>query len=285
MELAAAELGANSVTVTPGSGTWGFAWEKGSPMIGAEAEHIQEAVGVLSRYSDAIGVRLFASGTDRKSDSEDHLLRQFAHASNVPVLNLESASRHPCQALADASVLSRHFDSNVEGKKFVLSWTSHPKALPMAVPNSTLLMASRMGMEVTVARPEGFELEPSVMESARRLAALSGGSVSESNNLLSAANGAHIIYAKSWGSSLRYEDPRAETELRAQHQDWRITDACMHQTDKGHFMHCLPVRRGVVVDDSVLDGPNTLHLDQAEYRLHAQKAILNWLWKAHAEAS
>ena len=100
MELAVAALGATPVTVTPGSGTWGFAWEKGRPMLGGEAEHIQEAVGVLSRYVDALGVRLFASGTDRDQDREDALLQQFAAASAVPVLNLESASRHPCQALA-----------------------------------------------------------------------------------------------------------------------------------------------------------------------------------------
>ncbi len=283
MELAAAELGARSVTVTPGAGTWGFAWDKGQPMDGAEAEHIQEAVGVLSRYADAIGVRLFASGTDQKADRDDVLLRQFADSSGVPVLNLESASRHPCQSLADASVLSRHFSKNVAGKNVVLAWTQHPKALPMAVPNSTLLMAARMGMNVTLARPEGFELDPSVMEAARRLAASQGGSVSESNDLLAAADGAQIIYAKSWGGHGRYADPDSEASLRASLTDWKISSECMSKTDNGHFMHCLPVRRGVVVDDSVLDSNNTLHLDQAEFRLHAQKAILNWLWDSNLD--
>ncbi len=279
MELAAAALGATPVTVTPGSGTWGFAWEKGRPMLGGEAEHIQEAVGVLSRYVDALGVRLFASGTDRDQDREDALLQQFAAASAVPVLNLESASRHPCQALADAAVLTRHFDGHAKGKKFVLSWTNHPKALPMAVPNSTLFMAARLGMDVTVARPDGFELESDVMEKAAELASSSGGRVQESNDLQAAVLGAQVIYAKSWGAVRRYEHPEAEAKMRQSHRDWRITESHMHAGDNAQFMHCLPVRRGVVVDDAVLDGSQTLHLDQAEFRLHGQKALLDWMWE------
>ncbi len=284
MELASASLGATPITVTPGSGTWGFAWDKKAPMLGAEAEHIQEAVGVLSRYVDLLGVRLFASGTNWDNDMQDNMLKQFAAASAVPVLNLESAARHPCQALADAAVLTRHFAGNPQGKKFVLSWAYHPKALPMAVPNSALLMAARLGMNVTVARPDGFELDPEVMNLARRSAANMGGSVSESNDLESSAKDAHIIYAKAWGGKTRYLDPALELVERQAHANWRITPQVMARTIEGQakFMHCLPVRRGVVVDNEVLDGPNTLHLDQAEYRLHAQKAILNWLWERNA---
>ncbi|MDA1028509.1 MAG: N-acetylornithine carbamoyltransferase [Bacteroidetes bacterium] len=288
MELAAASLGATSVTVTPGSGTWGFAWEKGVPMLGAEAEHIQEAVGVLSRYVDLLGVRLFASGTDLVKDMQDNMLKQFAAASAVPVLNLESASRHPCQALADAAVLTRHFSGQPKGKKFVLSWAYHPKPLPMAVPHSTLLMAARLGMNVTVARPDGFELDPEVMKQARQSAAASGGSVEEMNRQDSAMEGAHIVYAKAWGGKARYEDPAIEVRDRQAHSDWRVTRHLMALTNgggQGKFMHCLPVRRGVVVDDDVLDGAHTLHLEQAEYRLHAQKAILSWLWERNKKSS
>ena len=208
----------------------------------------------------------------------DARLTQFASYSSVPVLNLESASRHPCQALADAAVLTKHFGGRPQTNKLVLSWTYHPKALPMAVPHSTLLMACRLGMDVTLARPPGFELDPDVMDSARRAAAAHGGSIHETDDLAAAAIGAQIIYAKSWGASLRYSDPDGESKLRESHEDWRITSQLMASSDGAHFMHCLPVRRGVVVDDEVIDGPRTLHLDQAEYRLHAQKAILNWLW-------
>ena len=278
MELAAAELGANPVTVTPGSGTWGFAWEEGVAMTGGEAEHIREAVGVLSRYCHGLGVRLFAGGTDRALDVSDARLKTFAAASSVPVLNLESAGRHPCQALADASVLHRHFNGRPAGKKFVLTWAWHPRALPMAVPNSTLLMASRLGMDVTVARPEGFQLDDSVMEAARRQAAANGGRVTETDDMDAAADGAHIVYAKAWGGFQRYDDPDGEVAARNQHKDWCVTSERMARTDDGSFMHCLPVRRGVVVEDAVLDHGRSLHLDQAEFRLHAQKAILSMLW-------
>ncbi len=279
MELAASELGAKPVVITPGSGTWGFAWDDG-PMTGGEAEHIREAVGVLSRYCHGLGVRLFAEGKDRQQDMDDVRLKTFAAASDVPVLNLESAARHPCQALADAAVLDRQFDGHTKGKKFVLHWTWHPKALPMAVPNSTLLMASRLGMDVVVARPDGFELDEGVMDAARRQAAAHGGSVSETNDADTAADGAHIVYAKAWGGFERYTDPAAEESRRHAHKDWRVTTDRMDRTDNGLFMHCLPVRRGVVVDDAVLDEGPSLHLDQAEYRLHAQKAILSMLWES-----
>ena len=279
MELAASELGVRSVTVTPGSGTWGFAWDEGRPMNGDEAEHIREAVGVMSRYCHVLGVRLFASGTDRTADVSDALLTRFAASSTVPVINLESASRHPCQALADATVLHRHFGEgeDLAGKKFVLSWAPHPKPLPMAVPNSTLLMATRLGMDVVLARPDGFELDESVIDAARRQATTAGGSFSETDDQNAAADGAHVIYAKAWGGFGRYDDPESEADLRLSKSDWRITSETMQLTDGGQFMHCLPVRRGVVVDDAVLDGESSLHLDQAEFRLHAQKAILDWL--------
>ena len=279
MELAAASLGAHPVTITPGSGTWGFAWDKSKPMLGGEAEHIQEAVGVLSRYVDVLGVRLFASGTDWDKDMQDNMLKQFAAASAVPVLNLESATRHPCQALTDAAVLTRHFEGQPKKKKFVLSWAYHPKPLPMAVPHSTLLMAARLGMDVTLARPDGFELDPVVVSAAKEAATRSGGSLMETNDLEIAADGAEIIYAKAWGGAARYTNHKLEEGNRAAHTDWRITQGVMDRTRNGHFMHCLPVRRGVVVDNEVLDGTNSLHLDQAEFRLHAQKAILSWLWE------
>lgn len=278
MELAASSLGSTPVTVTPGNGTWGFAWDKSKPMLGNEAEHIQEAVGVLSRYVDLLGVRLFASGTDWDKDMQDTMLKQFAAASAVPVLNLESAARHPCQALADAAVLTRHFGEKPQGKKFVLSWAYHPRPLPMAVPHSTLLMAARLGMDVTIARPAGFELDPVVVEAARQSALEQGGSLHETESLTEAADGAQIIYAKAWGGKMRYRNPELEASDRSALTSWRISESLMARGNAAQFMHCLPVRRGVVVDNEVMDGSNTLHLDQAEFRLHAQKAILDWMW-------
>lgn len=271
MEVAAARLGAHSSVIVPGQGTWGFAWEDGKVMDGGEAEHIHEAAGVLSQYFDAIGVRLFASLTDLAADREERHLSRFVRAAQVPVVNLESAYYHPCQALADAACITERFGGNPAGKKFVLTWAYHPKALPTAVPNSALLAAARLGMDVTVAAPEGFELDPAVL-------AMAGPRVTKSSEMDQALDGADIVYAKAWSGSMVYDRPEAEAAARALHRDWRVTAERMKRTRDGAFMHCLPVRRGVVVDDAVMDGPQALHLRQAAYRLFAQQAILSKIW-------
>ncbi|MFT4604908.1 MAG: N-acetylornithine carbamoyltransferase [Rhodothermales bacterium] len=271
MEVAAARLGAHSSVIVPGQGTWGFAWEDGAVMDGGEAEHIHEAAAVLSQYFDAIGVRLFASLTDRDADREERQLKRFQRAAQVPVINLESAYYHPCQALADAACITERFGGNPAGKRFVLTWAYHPKALPTAVPNSALLAAARLGMDVTVAAPEGFELDPAVMEMA-------GPGVSVSNSMDRALEGADVVYAKAWSGSSVYKNPEVEAASRARHRDWRVTTDRMQRTREGAFMHCLPVRRGVVVDDAVMDGPQAIHLRQAAYRLFAQQAILSKIW-------
>jgi N-acetylornithine carbamoyltransferase len=278
MEVAANQLGAHATTLVPGQGTWGFEWDKGTVMDGEAAEHIHEAVGVLSRYYDAIGVRVFASGTDLEQDRTDALIQQFADTATVPVINLESAFYHPCQALADAATITDHFDGEVAGKKFVLSWAYHPKALPMAVPNSALLAAARLGMDVTVARPDTHALDPSIMQQAAAYAEQHGTSVTETADMDAAYDDAQVIYAKSWGGPMVYSDPAGEAYRRDQLTDWRVTAERMDHTNDAAFMHCLPVRRNVVVDDAVIDGPNAIHLDQAEFRLHAQKAILERVW-------
>lgn len=282
MELAAAQLGVHATTLNVGQGTWGFAWEERAVMDGGEAEHIREAVGVLSRYYDALGVRLFASGTDYDADRTDARLHQFAEAATVPVVNLESAFFHPCQALADAAALHAHFGGTPRGKKFVLTWAYHPKALPMAVPNSALLAAARLGCEVSVVHPEGFALAEPVLAQAHQYAESHGTTITETSDRAAAFADADVIYAKAWGGQLRYEDAPAEAALRQQHRNWRVTADWMARTNKAVFMHCLPVRRNVVVDDAVLDSAQAIHLLQAEMRLHAQKAILAALFEGGA---
>lgn len=276
MDLAAAQLGAYATVLEPGKGTWGTEWNPGSVMDGTAAEHITEAIGVLSRYYDALGVRVFAAGENYAEDRDEVRFKRILAASTVPVINLESAFYHPCQALADAVTLHRHFGGQTQGRRLVLHWCYHPKALPMAVPNSTLLMAARMGMQVTVARPEGFELDKQVMAVARQQAHRSGGAVTETDQ--PGCEGANIVYAKAWGGQAAYDDPDRELEMRSQWRNWRVTETMQHSGDGAHLMHPLPVRRNVVVDDGVLDGSATLHLDQAENRVHAQKAILEWVW-------
>ncbi len=273
MELAAAQLGAYSTPLTPGQGTWKFAFGKGQVMDGDEAEHIKEAIGVLSRYYDAIGVRVFASQTDYEQDRSDRLIHTIAESATVPIINLESAFFHPCQALADAATIHRRLEQPA-GRKFVLTWAYHPKALPMAVPNSALLMAARLGMDVTVAHPRGFELDDGVLNLARSYT----DNVRIVNDPDEAFEDADVIYAKAWAGSLVYSDPEREQALRSRHREWRVTAERMARTNDGVFMHCLPVRRNVVVDDSVIDSDRSIHLLQAEFRLHAQKAILEYVW-------
>ena len=277
MDLAAAHLGAHPVTLTPGSGMWSLETRDGVTMDGDAAEHVREAFGVLSRYVDALGVRTFATLADHDADHEDRAFRAAVDASTVPVVNLESARWHPCQALADAAAITETL-GDAHGRKLVLHWAPHPRPLPRAVPNSALLMAARMGLEVVVARPDGFDLDDDVLDLAHQTAARTGGSVTCSADRDAALAGAHVVYAKAWAGRAVYDAPATEARQRAAHADWTVTADTMMRTDRAAFMHCLPVRRGVVVDGEVLDGDRTIHLLQAEYRLHAQKAILEWVW-------
>ena len=277
MDLAAAHLGAHPVTLTPGNGTWGLETRDDVVMDGDAAEHVREAFGVLSRYVDALGVRTFATLSDYDADREDRAFRAAVEASTVPVVNLESARWHPCQELGDAATVCDLL-GEPRGKKFVLHWAPHPKPLPRAVPNSAVMMAARLGMEVVVCRPEGFGLDADVLEMARAEARKADGSVTESTDRPEALAGASVVYAKAWAGSTVYDAPDLEARQRGSHADWRISNGDMTRTDRAHFMHCLPVRRGVVVDGDVLDGDRAAHLLQAEYRLHAQKAVLEWVW-------
>ncbi len=278
MEGAAAHLGAHHTTLVPGEGSWGLEWEEGTVMDGDAAEHVKEAIGVLSRYHDALGVRVFASGTDYDADKQDTLIRTIAQYATIPVVNLESAWAHPCQGLSDAALLTERFGEDLADKNVVLSWAPHPKPLPMAVPNTALRTAARCGMNVTVARPDTHALDPDVMATAQSMAKAQGGTVAATSDQEAAVEDADVVYAKSWGGPLMYEDAAQEAKARAAHSDWHITEDLMARTNDGTFMHCLPVRRNVVVDDAVLDGPHATHLDQAEYRLHAQKALLEYVW-------
>lgn len=286
MELAAVQLGAHATTLNVGSGVWGFAWDDGVPMTGGEAEHIHEAVGVMARLYDALGVRVFATLTDAAKDDTDALLHRFARAAvgadgaPVPVVNLESARVHPCQQLADAATLTHVLGdgADLSQRTVTVTWAPHPKPLPRAVPHSALLAAARVGANVRLAHPDGFDLAPDVIEAARGYCAANGTTLTVTHDQDAAFDGADAVYAKAWAAPLVYTDPDAEAALRAAHADWSVTEAKMATTREGRFLHCLPVRRGVVVEDAVLDGPRAVHLTQAEHRLFAQKAILEWMW-------
>jgi ornithine carbamoyltransferase len=242
-------------------------------MTGSAAEHIREAIPVLDSYCDALGVRAFAEGRDLAADLAEQNFNNIASLCRRPLINLESAANHPCQALADWKTLD---DLKVSRQgRFVLSWVNHPRALPLAVPAAVVHMAALRGMDVVVLRPRGFALPDSIMDKARRAAAGSGGSVSETDDRFAALAGAQVVYGKEWGSAERYGDAEAEARARSVLGDWMIQESWFQNTAPDcHLMHCLPVRRNVAIADAVLDGPRSRVLSQAHNRLIVQMAIL-----------
>lgn len=268
-----AQLGGSSFVVTPGQGSWGFETQDGVVMDGTFAEHVKEGIPVLAQYADALGVRCFAEGKDLATDLAEPVLGAIAAASPVPLVNLESEANHPCQALADWKTLD-DLDVPRDGK-FVLSWAFHPRPLPLAVPTAVVTMAARRGMDVTVLRPEGYGLPAQVMETAAQAASFSGGAVRETDDRAEAMEGAHVVYAKSWQAPAAYGEVEAEARLREGSRDWCVAEDWFGAAHSGaRFMHCLPVRRNVVVADAVLDGARSAVVQQAGNRLHVQKAVL-----------
>jgi N-acetylornithine carbamoyltransferase len=268
--------GGHAVVLEPGRGSWALETEPGAVMDGDTVEHIVDAARVLGRYADALGVRAFPRGRDWGVARQDAIIRSFARHCEKPVINLESARRHPCQALADAMTLREKL-GETSGKRFVLTWAWHPKALPTAVPASAALAAARLGMEIVIARPEGYELDPEDTALIRRIAQQEGGEfVHIIDDPDDALVGADAVYVKSWGSVKLYGRPEEESAQRAGLRDWRLTPGRLRSSrgGRGIVMHCLPVRRNVEIDDAVLDGPNSVVVDQAENRLHAQRALL-----------
>ena len=276
MQAGMAQLGGSSFVITPGQGSWGLETRRGVVMDGEAAEHIREAIPVLSQYCDVLAVRNFAKGKDLAEDVADATIREIAALSSRPFMNLESAMTHPCQSLADWKTLD---DLNIPPNgRFVLSWAWHPKSLTYAVPASTLNMAAQRGMQVTVLRPEGYGLPGSVMATARTIASNNGGSIVETDDVAAATQGAHVLYAKSWCAPSSYGNPAADAHLRASLREaWCIRESFFKTArSDARFMHCLPVRRNVKVADEILDGPRSVVVQQAGNRLHAQKAVL---WK------
>lgn len=276
MEIAVAKLGGTPVALSVGGDAWAMEYAEGAVMDGAAAEHVKEGAGVLGRYCDLLGVRSFPAGQDYAVDRAEPVLSGFATHSGVPVVNLESPLDHPCQAMADCLTLAERLDG-AKGRRILLTWAYHPRALPMAVPNAFLLAASRLGVELVLARPEGYDLDPEIVAAARSLAVESGGSLKITDNRDGAYDGVAAVYAKSWGALADYGRPEAEAARRSRLKDWRVTEARMARGRDAIFMHCLPVRRNVVVDDAVLDGARSAVLDEAENRLYAQEAILEWM--------
>ena len=273
MQVGVYELGGNAVVLEPGGTSWTLEHRAGSVMDGDKTEHVAEFVRVLGRYCAAIGVRTFAALKNWEEERADPILNAFARYSDLPIINLESAMHHPCQALADMMTIREKLG---EGrKKVLLTWAWHPKPLPMAVPNSFALAAAQMGHDLVIAHPRGYELDDGLMETIGQKAVAQGGSVTISHEVDKAFQGAEVVYAKSWGSRSFYGAPEKDIAARAQYRGkWIVDEQKMALTNSAIFMHCLPVRRNVIVTDGVIDSPSSVVVDEADNRLHAQKAIL-----------
>jgi N-acetylornithine carbamoyltransferase len=279
-ELGAFQLGGHAVILSPGKDAWPIEFDLGTVMDGDTEEHIAEVAKVLSRYVDLIGVRAFPKFVDWSADREDKVLKGFAKYATVPVINMETIT-HPCQELAHALALQEHFGtSDLRGKKYVLTWTYHPKALNTAVANSALTIATRMGMDVTLLCPTpDYILDERYMGWAEQNVAENGGSLQVSHDIDSAYAGADVVYAKSWGALPYFGNWEPEKPIRDQYRHFIVDERKMALTNHGVFSHCLPLRRNIKATDAVMDAPYCIAIDEAENRLHVQKAVMAVLAK------
>ena len=282
-ELGAFQLGGHAIVLQPGKDAWPIEFESGTVMDGEAEEHVAEVARVLSRYVDLIGVRAFPKFRDWSLDREDRVLHAFARHATVPVINMETIT-HPCQELAHVLALQEHFaasvpgtahDALLRGRKYVLTWTWHPKPLNTAVANSALQIATRYGMDVTLLCPTpDYLLDERYLAFARANVAQNGGSFAVSHDPDEAYRGAHVVYAKSWGAIPYFGRWEEEKPIRDAHRHFIVDERKMALTDDAVFSHCLPLRRNVKATDAVMDSPACIAIDEAENRLHVQKAVM-----------
>ncbi len=254
-QKAAIYLGMEVVVMNFGSEGWSLEYADGTKMDAGKAEHIKEAAEVVSQYCDIIGIRAFATLTDREKDEAEMVLEGFKKFASVPLVNLESSLSHPLQALADAITISEQ--NTLKRPKIVLSWAPHPKALPHAVANSFIEMMRLQEAEFVITHPKGYELDPRITRDIK---------IEYQQEL--ALQNADFVYVKNWSSYSDYG------KVISQDCDWMMS---MEKLGKAQFMHCLPVRRNVVVEDAVLDGNQSLVIEQANNRTFAAQLVLKKL--------
>jgi N-acetylornithine carbamoyltransferase len=270
-EAAMLRNGGHAVCLDVGGNSWKLEHRDGAVMNGDAAEHIREAAPVLSRYGDALAVRTFAGLRSAREDADDAVIRAFGRFATVPVINMESAMEHPCQGLADWMTVDEKL-RGTRGRRFVLSWAPQVKGLPMAVPHSAMLAAAAAGMHVTVAHPPGYELHAAMLDRARSWCAAANTEFAVTHDQHAACRTADVVYVKSWGSAAMYADPAAQTTSFREHAGWMMNVDRL--APRAILMHCLPVRRNVVIADAALDDPRCVVVDQAENRMWVQVAIL-----------
>ncbi len=254
-QRAAQNLGLNTMVMNVGQDSWGLELEDGVVMDGNNAEHVREAAAVMGKYCEILAVRAFAGLQDRAKDYAETVMSQFKKYAGVPIVNLESATRHPLQSLADCITIEEY--KTKARPKVVLTWAPHFKALPQAVANSFCEWMNRREVEFVITHPEGYELSPDYAGNAKV--------IYDQNE---AFEGADFIYAKNWSSYRQYG------QVLTKDPSWMITQEKMALTDNGKFMHCLPVRRNVKVTDEVLDSDRSIVVEQAGNRVWSAQAVL-----------
>ncbi|WP_019960030.1 N-acetylornithine carbamoyltransferase [Woodsholea maritima] len=275
-DLGAYQLGGHAIVLDAKGSTWPVEMTDGVVMDGGPEEHVKEAARVLSSYVDLIAIRCFPKFENWQSEREDPLIEAYAKYATVPVINMETIV-HPCQELAMMMAMQDKM-GDVAGKNFLLTWVPHPKPLNTAVANSAILMASKMGMNVKVLIPdEAYQLDARYTEGARGFCEAAGASFGYTTDVKAAYEGAQMVYAKSWGALPFYGQWENEGDVRAKGAGFMIDDAKMAMTDNAYVSHCLPMRRNVKIADSVVDSDRFIGLNEAENRLHVQKAMMEAL--------
>ena len=254
-QKAAQHLGVKTMIMNFSNEAWALEFEDGTEMCGLRSEHIREAAAVVSQYCDVVAIRSFASLNDKKKDEQELVLKSFIKYASIPVINMESATAHPLQALADAITI-KEFNTK-KRPKIVLTWAPHPKALHHAVGNSFSRMVQQLDADFVITQPEGYELNSEIT-----------GDVPCVYDQNEALEGADFVYAKNWCSYSQYG------KILRTDKEWMLTPEKMKLTQQAKFMHCLPIRRNIVASDGVLNSPNTLVIQQANNRTFAVQLVL-----------
>ncbi|MFN1834873.1 N-acetylornithine carbamoyltransferase [Balneola sp. MJW-20] len=265
-ERAAANLGMDAVFLDIGGQGWKLEFADGVVMNADKAEHIREAAAVIGSYYDYVGIRAFAELEDFEKDYSEEILTALHKYCPVPVINLESSTAHPLQALADLITIEKH--KKTAKPRVVLTWAPHPKALPQAVANSFSRWTQRAGYDLVITHPKGYELTGKV-----------NGNAKIEYDQKKAFENADFIYAKNWSSVSSYG------QVLSQDPSWMIDEAKMNHTNNAYFMHCLPVRRNMIVSDQVIDNKNSLVIEQAKNRVVSMQTVLRTMLEQKDEES
>lgn len=261
-QVAAQNLGMSPIVMNFSSDGWQLEFADGVVMDGNKAEHVKEAAAVMGTYFDVMGIRSFPGLKDRDDDYQDNVINQIKKYAGIPVISLESAIRHPLQSLADLITITEH--KKVAKPKIVLSWAPHPRALPQAVSNSFAEWVLAAGYDLTITHPAGYELSEQFTKGA-----------TIEYDQKKAFEGADFIYTKNWSSYKDYG------QVLNTDPSWQIDAAKMKLTNDAKFMHCLPVRRNVIVSDDVLDSESSIVIKQAENRIYSAQAVIEQILKAN----